>query len=63
MKYTEKIGNDFLTYEGKDLKNTAPSSFFELIFMVIGTIIMFFILFGLFVLGCAVLGWILNFIF
>ena len=35
MKYTEKLGNGYLTYESKDLKKCAPSSFLELIFMFI----------------------------
>lgn len=63
MKYTEKINNGFLTYEEKDLKNVGPSSFLELILMLIGTVIISFILFGIFILGCWVLGWLLEFIF
>jgi hypothetical protein len=62
MKYTEKIGNGYLTYESKDLKKCAPSSFSELIFMWIGTILLCFILFGLFMGACCILGWLLELI-
>lgn len=63
MKYTEKFGKGYLTYEGKDLKKYAPSSLLEVIGMTIGSVILFFILFGLFVLACTVGGWILELIF
>ena len=56
MKYTEKLGNGYLTYESEDLKKCAPSSFSELIFMWIGTILLCFILFGLFMGACCILG-------
>jgi hypothetical protein len=60
MKYTEKIGNSYLTYEGKDLKKYAPDSFFDLIFMSIGGILMCFIFLFIFFAICFILGWILN---
>jgi hypothetical protein len=60
MKYTEKIGDGFLTYEKKDLEKNGPSTFLDLILMFIGTIILSFILFGIFMLGCWLLGLILN---
>ena len=63
MKYTEKFGKGYLTYEGKDLKKYAPSSLFEVVWMTIGTVLLFFVFFGLFVLACTVGGWILEFLF
>lgn len=29
MKYTEKIGDSYVTFEGKDIKRYAPKSLFE----------------------------------